>query len=52
MPLEQLLEAVDLCELALALQWIGWAPGWQAPEAHRRDWVAEAARLLDGVPLR
>jgi Phosphotransferase enzyme family len=43
----ELLEAVSLCGLALALQWIGWAPGWWAPAPHRHDWVAEALELLD-----
>ncbi|HKO38097.1 MAG TPA: aminoglycoside phosphotransferase family protein [Solirubrobacterales bacterium] len=46
---EELLAAVELCELFLALQWIGWAPGWVPPEAQRRDWPAEAARLLGAV---
>jgi hypothetical protein len=46
---DELLEAVALCRLALALQWIGWAPGWQAPAAHRHDWVAEATGLLEEV---
>lgn len=41
--------AVDLCQLALALQWIGWAPGWVPPEAQRNDWRGEAARLLGAV---
>jgi aminoglycoside phosphotransferase (APT) family kinase protein len=49
--LDELVEAVNLCRLVLALQWIGWAPGWQAPEAHRHDWVAEAASLLEEVNL-
>jgi hypothetical protein len=26
----------------LALQWLGWAPDWQAPPEHRRDWFSEA----------
>jgi len=46
---DELLEAVDLCQLALALQWIGWAPGWVPPEAQRHDWRGEAARLLEAV---
>ena len=46
---EGLLAAVDLCELSLALQWIGWAPGWVPPEAQRRDWAGEASRLLEAV---
>lgn len=45
----ELLEAVSLCRLVLALQWIGWARDWRAPEAHRHDWVAEALGLLDEV---
>lgn len=47
----ELLADVSLCRLALALQWIGWARGWRAPEAHRHDWVAEALELLDEVGL-
>jgi hypothetical protein len=47
----ELLAAVSLCRLTLALQWIGWARGWRAPEAHRHDWVAEALELLDEVGL-
>jgi hypothetical protein len=43
------LAAVELCELSLALQWIGWAPGWVPPEAQRRDWAGEASRLLGAV---
>ncbi|HEX4804919.1 MAG TPA: phosphotransferase, partial [Conexibacter sp.] len=29
-------------ELLLALQWLGWADGWEAPPEQRRDWLAEA----------
>jgi hypothetical protein len=46
---EEMLAAVELCELSLALQWIGWAPGWVPPEAQRRDWPTEASRLLEAV---
>jgi len=46
---EAMLAAVELCELSLALQWIGWAPGWVPPEAQRRDWTGEASRLLGAV---
>jgi len=44
-------EAVSLCELALALQWLGWASDWQPPAEHRRDWAAEAGRLLEEAGL-
>jgi hypothetical protein len=46
-----LLEAVSLCELALALQWLGWASDWLAPAEHRRDWAADASRLLEEAGL-
>jgi len=49
--LDRLAADVDACRLALAVQWIGWAPGWEPPEAHRHDWIAEAAALLDEVEL-
>lgn len=44
-------EAVSLCELSLALQWLGWASGWQPPAEHRRDWAADADRLLEELGL-
>jgi aminoglycoside phosphotransferase (APT) family kinase protein len=43
--------ALGLCELALALQWLGWASDWQPPAEHRRDWAADAARLLEETGL-
>lgn len=30
------------CRLHLALQWLGWNPGWTAPDDQRTDWHAEA----------
>lgn len=30
------------CRLHLALQWLGWAPGWVPPPEHARDWLADA----------
>lgn len=48
---DDLLDAVALCELALALQWLGWASDWLPPAEHRRDWPAEAARLLEETGL-
>jgi aminoglycoside phosphotransferase (APT) family kinase protein len=49
--LDDLLAAVALCRLVLALQWIGWSPGWQPPAAQRHDWIAEASETLDEVGL-
>jgi Phosphotransferase enzyme family len=48
---EELAAATDLCRLALALQWIGWAPDWRPPQPHRHDWAAEATEILDGLGL-
>ena len=48
---EALLDAVNLCELSLALQWIGWSQQWLPPEEHRRDWEGEAMRLLEETGL-
>lgn len=45
----ELLAAVELCELSLALQWVGWSPGWVPPAAQRRDWPGEVSRLLESV---
>jgi len=33
---------VAAARLHLALQWLGWRRGWQAPPEHRRDWLEEA----------
>ena len=33
---------LDSCRLHLAVRWLGWSPAWRAPEAHARDWLAEA----------
>jgi len=48
---EILLDAANLCELALALQWIGWSQQWLPPAEHHRNWTAEALRLLEETGL-
>ena len=48
---EGLLDAAALCELSLALQWIGWSHKWPPPAEHLRDWESEALRLLEEVGL-
>jgi aminoglycoside phosphotransferase (APT) family kinase protein len=35
-------EALCWCRLALAVKWLGWSPGWSAPDAHAYDWWREA----------
>jgi len=44
-------EALDCCRLHLAVQWLGWAPGWRPPRAHRHDWLREAAELVERLNL-
>jgi len=43
--------ALDCCRLQLAVQWLGWSPGWQAPEPHRHDWLAEALSAAERLGL-
>lgn len=42
--LEDLLLGVAAGRLLLAVQWLGWAADWAAPEGHRNDWLEEAER--------
>jgi Ser/Thr protein kinase RdoA (MazF antagonist) len=44
-------EALTWCRLALAVQWIGWSPGWSPPRAHAYDWRAEALTLAQQLGL-
>jgi aminoglycoside phosphotransferase (APT) family kinase protein len=39
---DELRAGVSSCRLLLALQWLGWASGWQPPREHAHDWLAEA----------
>jgi aminoglycoside phosphotransferase (APT) family kinase protein len=39
---EDLKAGVSSCRLYLALQWLGWARGWQPPREHAHDWLGEA----------
>lgn len=40
---------LQCCELCLAVQWLGWAPRWQAPPQHAQDWLAVASQLAQGL---
>lgn len=42
---EAFMVALDYCKLALAVQWLGWAPDWSPPAEHAHDWLSEAIRL-------
>jgi hypothetical protein len=43
--LDDFLADLDLCRLYVALQWLGWSPGWQPPPAHAHDWLADVLEL-------
>jgi len=44
-----LLTLLDHCQVALALQWLGWSAHWTPPARHARDWlevgIAAAERI-------
>jgi thiamine kinase-like enzyme len=50
-PLEDMVEAVDYCQLQLCLQWLGWSSSWAPPEQHAFDWLDEALRLANKLGL-
>jgi Phosphotransferase enzyme family len=37
--------------LHLALQWLGWAPGWRPPPEHAQDWLGEALEVAGRLGL-
>lgn len=39
------------CQLHLALQWLGWASGWQPPREHAHDWLGEAVSAIRELDL-
>lgn len=45
------LEALELCRLQLAVQWLGWSPDWTPPAGNAHDWAAEAERLVAELQL-
>ena len=50
-PSNELVDALDLCRLHLAVQWLGWSPSWSPPPEHAHDWLGELARLADKLGL-
>ncbi len=45
------LVALDFCRLHLAVQWLGWSPGWTPPPEHAQDWLGEALGLAEKLGL-
>jgi Ser/Thr protein kinase RdoA (MazF antagonist) len=46
-----LLEAVDYCQLHLSIQLLGWASDWSPPKRHTQNWLGEAIRLSGALGL-
>jgi Ser/Thr protein kinase RdoA (MazF antagonist) len=42
---------LDVCRLHVAVQWLGWSPGWVAPPAHAHPWLHEAQELSQRLGL-
>jgi aminoglycoside phosphotransferase (APT) family kinase protein len=42
---------LELARLHLAVQWLGWSPAWEPPAEQRRDWLAEAIAIAQGLGL-
>jgi thiamine kinase-like enzyme len=43
--------SLDVCRLQLAVQWLGWAQHWSAPQEHAHDWLAEARDAAERLDL-
>jgi aminoglycoside/choline kinase family phosphotransferase len=48
---DDFLLALEHARLHVALQWIGWSPGWSPPRAHAHDWLADALRSAQRLGL-
>jgi hypothetical protein len=48
---EEFLEALDYCRLQIAVQWLGWSPGWSPPPEQAQDWLFEAISLAEKLKL-
>ena len=40
-------QALVVCRLHLAIQWLGWSSSWSPPAEHVYDWFEEGLRLAD-----
>jgi hypothetical protein len=48
---EPLLAALDLCQLHLAVQWLGWSLDWSPPLKNSCNWLNEAVRLAEKLRI-
>jgi hypothetical protein len=49
--IQELIGAVDTCELHLAIQFLGWSDSWTPPQTHTQDWLRTAIRLAARLGL-
>jgi len=42
---DELVAAMELCQLHLSVQMLGWAEDWSPPEKHAQNWLRTALRL-------
>jgi hypothetical protein len=45
------MEALDLCQFHIAVQWLGWSLDWTAPPQQAWNWLREALRLAEKIGL-
>ena len=49
--IDELAEAVDYCQIHLAVQWLGWFGTHPPHPSHARDWLGEAVERVDRLSL-
>ena len=51
MTVDEVMEAVDYCQIHLAVQWLGWFSSQPPHPGHARDWLAEAVDRVERLRL-
>jgi thiamine kinase-like enzyme len=51
MALDDIMEAVDYCQIHLAVQWLGWFSSQPPHPSHARDWLGEAVERVERLRL-
>ena len=51
LPPDAFMRALDCCRVQLAVQRIGWAPGWTPPATHTQDWLGDALHAAERIGL-
>ncbi len=48
---EEFREALDFCQLQIAIQWLGWSRRWSPPPEHAHHWLRQAISLAEKLEL-